>query len=63
MDTPKTCPVCGSQVVERQATCPFCHAPLDAVERPRVTFRARLWRLVALGGLVALAAWAYRRQR
>ena len=63
MDTPKTCRVCGSQVVEHQTTCPFCHAPLDAVERTHGRFRGRLWGLVAIGGLVALAVWTYRRQR
>jgi predicted amidophosphoribosyltransferase len=63
IDSPTTCPLCGAHVARDRATCPLCRAPLHAIERPRVTLRARMWGLVAIGGLLAAAVWTYRRHR
>ena len=63
IDSTQTCPRCGAHVVWDRATCALCREPLHAVERPRVTLRGRLWGMVAIGGLLALAVWTYRRHR
>jgi len=60
---PRACPSCGVHVAEGLDRCPFCHAPLHPVERRGVTFSVKLLGLVALGGLVAIAAWTYRRHQ
>ena len=61
IDSAKTCPTCGAHVAWDRTICPLCHAPLRQVIGQRVTLKATIWGLVAIGGLIVAAAWMYRR--
>jgi hypothetical protein len=61
--SPQSCPRCGAHVAEGLDSCPLCHVPLHPVERRGIRFGVGLWGLVALGGLIAIAAWTYRRHQ